>query len=473
MKKIFFIFLPLLTLAQNKDSIQITDLLNTVNAIYRPKPDSAIHLLEKVGSIIESNSIKNKHTQLNFKAALFNNYSTIYHEKGDFEKALHYYNLQLDAYKELKDTLEVAGTLYGMGMVYSSQGNIPLAIQCHADALKFYELKNERSKIALEFYMLGQIYGTQGDIAKQKEYATRSLQMFREINDLWGIALLQGYFGSLEMKENNYSKALSYFRKNLQIYWGSQMPDGSKGDKWGIANSLEFIGNAYDKMEQNDSALFYYNRSLAIREETVYNAGIVASLTDIADLYFKIKNYKEAEKTGLRAFKLSQDLGSPAYIRRSSRLLRNIYKLSGRFEKAYEMFEIFSTMKDSMLNESNRKAAYKQQLNYEFELKQAEVKAESDKKDSEAVIEKQKQKLILYSVISGLVLVIIFSGFLFRSYREKKKANVEILAQKEVIEQKQKEILDSIQYAKRIQQALITSEVYIDKNLQRLNKDKS
>ena len=40
---------------------------------------------------------------------------------------------------------------------------------------------------------------------------------------------------------------------------------------------------------------------------------------------------------------------------------------------------------------------------------------------------------------------------------------------KELVEEKQKEILDSIRYAKRIQTALITSEKYIERNINRLS----
>jgi hypothetical protein len=40
------------------------------------------------------------------------------------------------------------------------------------------------------------------------------------------------------------------------------------------------------------------------------------------------------------------------------------------------------------------------------------------------------------------------------------------------VEEKQKEILDSIHYAKRIQKALIPSDKYIDKNLNRLQSTK-
>ena len=42
--------------------------------------------------------------------------------------------------------------------------------------------------------------------------------------------------------------------------------------------------------------------------------------------------------------------------------------------------------------------------------------------------------------------------------------------QKELVEEKQKEILDSIRYAKRIQDALLTSQTYIERNIKRLRK---
>ena len=42
--------------------------------------------------------------------------------------------------------------------------------------------------------------------------------------------------------------------------------------------------------------------------------------------------------------------------------------------------------------------------------------------------------------------------------------------QKDIVVEKQKEILDSIYYAEKIQKALITSEKYIEKTLERIHK---
>ena len=80
----------------------------------------------------------------------------------------------------------------------------------------------------------------------------------------------------------------------------------------------------------------------------------------------------------------------------------------------------------------------------------------------------KRQKIIMLSVIAVLILVLIFSIFIYRSFLQKKKANKEILYQKNIIEEKQKEILDSIYYARRIQRALITSEKYIARNLKEM-----
>ncbi|MDO8999708.1 MAG: hypothetical protein Q7W45_08085, partial [Bacteroidota bacterium] len=72
--------------------------------------------------------------------------------------------------------------------------------------------------------------------------------------------------------------------------------------------------------------------------------------------------------------------------------------------------------------------------------------------------------------IVGFGLVLILALFILRGYKQKQKANAIIITQKRLVDEKQKEILDSIRYAKRIQTALLPNEKYIDKSLQKLNK---
>lgn len=69
------------------------------------------------------------------------------------------------------------------------------------------------------------------------------------------------------------------------------------------------------------------------------------------------------------------------------------------------------------------------------------------------------------------MLVLILAIVIFKNLQTNKKKNKIISYQKEQVEEKQKEILDSIRYAKRIQRALLPTEKYIDKSLNRLKNN--
>jgi serine phosphatase RsbU (regulator of sigma subunit) len=81
----------------------------------------------------------------------------------------------------------------------------------------------------------------------------------------------------------------------------------------------------------------------------------------------------------------------------------------------------------------------------------------------------QNQKMVLYV---GLSLVLIFSIILINRFRiiRNQKSLIEVKeketqAQKHVIEEKQKEILDSINYAKRIQYTLLAHDQFLNDNI--------
>ena len=91
--------------------------------------------------------------------------------------------------------------------------------------------------------------------------------------------------------------------------------------------------------------------------------------------------------------------------------------------------------------------------------------------------EKKKQNLVLLLVSCVLILVFVFALFIFRSLKitRKQKTVIELKKketeeQKRIIEEKNKDIIDSIHYAKRIQQALLPTEKYIAKKLNSLTK---
>jgi hypothetical protein len=123
------------------------------------------------------------------------------------------------------------------------------------------------------------------------------------------------------------------------------------------------------------------------------------------------------------------------------------------------------------------------QIKYETEKKETENALLVTKNElSDKAIKNQKNIIIF--IIGGLVLTLVFAFFIFRGLKKQKLANtiisqqkkdvedknVLIHSQKELLEEKQKEILDSINYARRIQGAHLPTDKYINKSLGRLKK---
>ena len=146
----------------------------------------------------------------------------------------------------------------------------------------------------------------------------------------------------------------------------------------------------------------------------------------------------------------------------------------GQTGLAFDHFIKYTILKDSIFNKQIMIKQTEAELNYQFDKKTAQDSIrnaeQANQKEMQYSQKIREQRAYTYGGIIGIVLMIIVTGVSFRAYKLKKKTNTLISKQKNLLEEKQKEILVSIHYAKRIQQSLLPNEKYIDKNLKRLNK---
>jgi tetratricopeptide (TPR) repeat protein len=272
----------------------------------------------------------------------------------------------------------------------------------------------------------------------------------------------------------NLKDALKYYEKSLKI-------QENIGDKNGIAGSLNNIAFIYDTenavMKNNnvsEKILSYYKRSLALYTEIEDKRGMSNVLKNLSDIYFKQKKYPKALELANKSLEIAKQIGFPESIKVAAKQLSIIFKQQNNFEQALQNYELFIVMRDSINNEETKKASLKNQFQYDYEKREIEIKtlakAEQEKTALKVAEERKQQSYITYTVFLGLIIVMVFSFFIYRSLLQNRKKNITISKQKQLVEEKQKEILDSILYAKRIQTALLTHEKYIDRNLERLTK---
>lgn len=363
--------------------------------------------------------------------------------------------------------IRLANAQANIGRVYHHQGKIPNALEYLYKSLKVCEEINNKAAISITLNNIGAIYFEQEEFQKALDCYEKSLKINKELNDKRWIGNLMNNIASIYDQQGNQAKALECLLEGLKNY-------EEIGHKRGIASSLNNIAGIYKEQNKIKEALEYYYKSLKIREELSDKDGAAGVLNNIADLKLINGETNEALIYAKKGIQTSKDIGYPNHISRSANILKRIFQKQNKYKEAFEMFELEIKMKDSIKNEENQKAEIKNQLKYDFEKKEAIADATHKtelKNEKQISAEKnRKQNLIIVFIITGLLLVIIFSGFIFKSLRITRKQKNIIEKQKMIVEEHQKEIIDSITYARRIQRSLLPTEKYIERNLTRLKK---
>jgi tetratricopeptide (TPR) repeat protein len=386
----------------------------------------------------------------------------VYVYQANYARALDYDLKALKIAEEVGDKQGQASNLGNIGTVYYDQGDYPDALDYYLKSLRLCETIGDKQRQANSLGNIGNLYYDQGDYSKALDYYSRTLKMDEELGNKQGQAINLGNTGTIYMAQHDYSKALDYFMKALKI-------NEEFDYKQEQADNLGNIGNAWYNQGNYSTALSYDMKALRICEELEDKQGQADNLGNIGRIYTKTGKYKEAEEFLKKAIALDSTIGVKNDLSDAEIAISNLYDTLGRYKLALYWFKKASVLKDTLFNINKNKAMTRKELTYQFDKKQAEEKAEQDKKDAVAEQDRRKQLMLRNFFMAGFILVLALAFFIFRGYRQKQEANKIITTQKEeveeqkaelekqkiLVEEKNKDILDSITYAKRLQDAIL------------------
>ncbi|MDF2453160.1 MAG: protein serine/threonine phosphatase [Bacteroidota bacterium] len=393
-----------------------------------------------------------------FRINILNDISKEYRNTGDYEFAISYSKQAETLATKLNFKKGLAKALNASGVIYEIQGSYPKALDYYLRSLKIREEIGDKKGIANSLNNIGIIYYYQRDYPKALNNYSRSLKIREEIKDENGIATCLNNIGIIYKNQGEHAKALEHYFRALKIR-------ETIDDKKGIASCVNNIGNIYFEQGHYPKALEYYLHSLKINEEIGDKNGLASSYINLGDTYLKIGNETLAIEYEIKALSLANEIEALDLIKTANEFLSNAYAKTNQHQKAFEHYKAFINARDSLFNEKNTKKLLQSELKFDYEKKEQASKLEQEKKDALALEEQKKQKVIRNSFMGGFVLLFVLSIVIFRSYRNKKIANELISLQKNTIEEKQKHILDSIHYAKRIQEALLKEEQHVSNHL--------
>ncbi len=427
------------------------------NIIYISDPKLDLELNLKIVDLAETN-LKNESLsdseKKTFKKALalgFNSLGIIFYNKSNFDKAINYYGRSLKIREEIRDKKGIAATLNNFGIVYQDRGDYAKAIEYYTLSLLKNEQIGDKNGEANTLSNIGRIYLGQGDTIKAIKYQTRSLKIRESIGDKRGMAIAYTNIGSIYSDQGNNEKAMEYFTSYLKI-------SEEIGDKNLIALSLASIGRVYKKQADNSKALDYFNRSLNIFKEIGNKKWTATLMSSIGDIYKQNGEIEKAIEFYKKALVIGQTTGLVSIIRDASQPLFKSYKIIGNYKEALLMHELYMKMRDSIFSENSQKEIMKQEIKYTYDKQKALDEKEYETQIAISKEREQKQKIVSIAIAVFLVLAILFAALLYNRYRIKQKTSREI-------QRKNKEINESISYAKRIQTSFLTSENYISRCL--------
>lgn len=398
----------------------------------------------------------------------------ICYQKGDYPEALEQLKQAVTIFTGLGDKRAIGLWLGNVGMVHSEKGDYTVALEYYLRSLRIAEDIKNKKDMATRLSNLGLLYNRMNNQAKALDYYYKALAIDKELKNKRGILIRMSNIGSIyrdqaadaQKKGDTASfrilemKALAFMEEATEIATGMN-------DKKGIAINLNSMGSIYEDLGDFDKALLFNLRALKLFNEleNKYAAGIV--LANIGHNYMEKGEYAKARKYMEEGVAVTLSIHARDGLPKQYFMLYDLSQRTGQWDKALDSYKKYVITKDSLSNEQNTKKQTQLEMQYEFEKKEAAVKLEQEKKDALAAAESRRQRIILFAISGIGLLVLGFAIFAYRSFLQKKRANVEISRQKQIIEEKQKEVLDSIYYARRIQRSLLPNEAYIHKTLKR------
>ena len=388
------------------------------------------------------------------------------------------------------------------GNLVSSKSYLLNSIQL-CDSLRF------KRGLAFGYNWLAIVIREMGDYAKATEYELKSLKLNTELKDITGTARCYLSLGNIDIAMGDFVSGKKNFNTALQLaleiknpdvvatcnanaaicYHALQQMDSAEYFYLKSIRYYEKIGASFDQAAQytnfglfkldqkkHKEALNYLFKALEMQQRVFDTIHIAGVLNNIGEVYLDMKDYAKGVYYFNEGYLLSVKTESKYDMFNAFVSLAHGYQLSGNYQKALYFLERSQDLKDTLMNTESTKNIKEMQTRFESDKKEKEIELlQKDKNIRELQIAGQqaninRQRIIIYSVIAGLVLVVILIFFILKSYREKKKINVglerkniEINIQKNLIEEKNLLITDSIDYAQKIQEAVLPSDALIKK----------
>lgn len=351
-----------------------------------------------------------------------------------------------------------------MSLAYEYIGNRQKAVELTLKAVQKSKQQNNKSLLIKNYVNLASIY-KQEDLNLAKQYGLLALK------ELDGNQKSSSTPASYLMLGNIYYDL--HVLDSAQYYYELCQDVSRKGgDKRMFLAAIGNLGNIAMAKEDYIKAIDYNRVSLVEYKRLNLPSEVAVAFGSLADIYKDKGNYELALKYYDSALVITKQINSVDDYIYNYQGMSTTYEKMGDYKQAFTYYKLYKFWSDSVNNNSTSKKISEMQLDFKYKAEQQEKDLIQKNKDLITQEKIKQQTYIIWAAVLGGLCLVIFLGFTIKSNIEKKKTNKqlqhfnnEISEQKNIIEEKNNEITDSITYASRIQQGVIPDEEELQKLL--------
>lgn len=438
MKKLILI-LSFITVQVCASKGTVDSLLLKAQSLYSTNLDSVFTTLKKAYDI----SIESKN--LEKEAAVAYEMISYASRTGNFELGKFYFDKTLISVKTnvklQSDLLIIFSDLQTTSGVLDGAVESLMKAEKVSDSL---DLKAQKYRI---LQMLSNVFLLKKEYNKALDYAKFSLVASKKLKDSYKIGWSYARIANVLLEMKNLEEAQFNYENSIKEF-------DLVNDKNSKAQMINNLGLVKQKQGQYNEAEKNFLSAYVIAKEIKFFVFQVYIEQELGDLYRLKKDYTKAKKYFDLALANEKDANYPTLTQSLYYNIHDFYKETGDCNKALLFFEKYSVLTDSLTQINQDQRILETETKFRTKEKQKEI--EFLNKENELQQSQIKKRNII--LILSIVVIVIIGGLVVVIYQSRKKEQInnKALAQKNIeIEHQKKEILDSITYAKRIQDATL------------------
>jgi signal transduction histidine kinase len=326
----------------------------------------------------------------------------------------------------------VAGAYFNIGNVKYSKGEYDSCIDYYLKTASIFEnskiledktllpkvLNKKRSDL---YYNMSAVFNTLKNIPKANEYIDQAIALARSNNS----SIMVAHY--MQQKADNFDadgQTETALRLRLQY-----VPELENSNVWrsNLQGAYQNIAKEYFELGKLDSSRIFAQKSLQSAETLDIIDGIANANLQLGRIALKENQYTDAENYFAKSSTYYLNSEDPAEKMSYFDELRQLKYAEGKYKEAYDLFDQFKAISDSMLNNERAKQFAEREARYQSEKKDTQIQFQQS--------EIAKKNILNSILIASAIVLFIISVLVYRNYQQKQKLQKQKIAELETQQQ--------------------------------------